>query len=77
MDNRFQESRQIGRIPTQHRFLILFVLGIELKLCVIDSALKAYMRQAAHTKIPRVKRPTTRVLDHLNTLSADSADQRL
>jgi hypothetical protein len=51
MDNRFQESRQIGRIPTQHRFLILFVLGIELKLRVIDSALKAYMRQAAHTKV--------------------------
>ena len=35
------------------------------------------MRQAAHTKSQCLKRPTTRDRRGPNTLSADSADQRL
>ena len=35
------------------------------------------MRQAAHTKSPCVKRPTTRFSLGPNTQSADSTDQRL
>ena len=77
MDNRFQESRHIGRIPIRPSLDSLFALGIDFKLFLIGWAQKAVMHQAAHTKSPCVKRPTTRDHRGPNTLSAYSANQRL
>ena len=77
MDNRVQESRQIGRIPIRPSLDSLFALDIEFKLFLIGWALKAVMRQAAHTKSPCVKHPTAHDRQEPNTLRADSVDQRL